>query len=67
MGLYATRAFKELGFFRSNPPIEILAFPLRGKGFKYVPNPPQVAKLELELVACVAAAKAAPPTNPKPK
>ena len=64
---YAARAVKELGLLPNTPPAEILPFPLRGKGFKYVPNPPQVAKFELESAARAAAAEAPAPAKPKPK
>ena len=65
MEAYAARAFKELGLLPNAPPAEILPSPLRGKGFKYVPNPPQVAKFEL--AARAAAAEAPAPAKPKPK
>ena len=64
---YAARAFKEWGLLPNTPSAEILPFRLRGKGFKYVPNPPQVAKFELELAARAAAAEAPAPAKPKPK
>ena len=59
--------FKELSLLPSTPPAEIRPFPLRGEGFNYVNNPPQVANFEMELAATAAAAEAASPANPKPK
>ena len=64
---YAASAFKELGLLPGTPPAEILPFPLQGKGFNYVPSPPQVAEFEMDLAAHAAVPEAPSPANRKPK
>ena len=66
MGYKLDKAFISLGLVPGTAPSDIMAFPLKPHGFKYVREAPQVAEFERALAASFAAALPKPAAQQKP-